>query len=226
MKGRLLLTLFFVFLVGYAVYLLIILKGGPERQVIPGINNPGEQKADALPGEVIINEPGRYGGDPYKVIVLSKVFLKNHRVYLADDSKTSMVDLELGFVKDQEEKSIFVTLIGKVGYRITREEDGEFENEVKGVVSVDTVEFVKGERLSVTLEYVTDKDAAIKYFEENCNNISSLIVCDYLKYGYGNEPITGEEFNSMIQKKGNRLLPSQILVSNLTRILQYPNNYE
>ncbi|MCC6499000.1 MAG: hypothetical protein IT313_01895 [Anaerolineales bacterium] len=225
MKTRLLLFSFFVFLIGFAVYLLVLLGENPDKVKLPEVVRPSGK--DVAFGEIILNAPGRDTSLPYEVLVLSKVFLRDHKSYLSNDGRTPMVDLELGFVKNGEEKNLFVTMVGKVSYRTTRLDSGGIETEENGVVDVDSIEYVKGDSLSVNLEYVTDSRASMKYFENSCSSQNSAyVVCGYLPFGYGREVFTKEEINGKIAVGGTKFSPSQVLVSGFTRSLQYPNHYD
>lgn len=108
MKTRLFLVLIFVGPFCFAVYLMTSSRVRESIDDLSTQNIHAPAEKDTPSGEIILNKPGRDSGLPYEVYVLSNLFLKNQKTYFGDDGKTPMVDLELGFVKDGEEKWIAI----------------------------------------------------------------------------------------------------------------------
>ncbi len=217
------LTIFLIALALYGVYLFLVFQK-TKSELVNEVLQPAMKDVPA--GEVILDEVERHPVVPYERVSLNNVWVKNHDNYFSSDGATPMVDLELGFVSGGVEKSFSVTLFDKVLHKVLVRKNEEYTSEDKGLVDVHSIDYVKGEKLSVILAYVPNGEQGTKEKLDEYCSIANDPICLSIPAGFGTKTITSKSLIIDSSVNGTAFSPSEVAVWALFRNLVNPNVYE
>lgn len=177
---------------------------------------------DVPAGEIILDEVERHPVVPYERISLSNVWVEGSNNYFSPDGTTPMTDLELGFTSGGMKSRFTVTLFGKVFHRVRHQDNGKSISEDRGLVDVHSIDYVKGEKLSVILAYVPEGEVGTQEKLAKYCSIENDPLCSYIPVGFGTKPIALKSLVSDSILDGKSFSPSEVAVWYLSRNLVDP----
>ncbi len=217
-----LVPLLLIVLVSYGAYLWSRLKKDVKTEAPnPDFIQPGDPDVPA--GNAFLSVSKTSPDYPQTYTVLSQVFVKDSKHYLGGErGDVPLMDLELGLITKDLEKSFTVTLVGKVDYYASSEKTGEEE----GIFDVNSINLVRGERVSLTLAHIQEGvENGRREFEDFCTQ-TDMFFCSYLGFGFGGEFVNTLEVSPTTLENGRVFSPAEVAVTGIVRSLDYPNYYE
>ncbi|MEW6086288.1 MAG: hypothetical protein AB1607_16990 [Chloroflexota bacterium] len=215
------LTVFLVLLFGYGTYLLLSLRNrenSPDIVVGPSVGD-----RDLPAGELYVGESFTTSGAPFKEINISNVWINDSRKYLSSDGETEVVDLELGFLSGGMRKYFSVTMGGVVNLGEFSKKDGDYKLDNVGIVPVGSVDFIKGEHVTLILAYImAGQNSSGDALDRFCK-ASNDPVCDfYPGAGFGKAPVESTTLSKVVGGNLENLNLAQFAVRSYTRNFVIP----
>lgn len=209
-------------IVFYGLHLISLLRRSENMGGDSNLPTLISTKSESPAGEAAININEKSATVPFERVNINKVWVKNSKVYYKADGGIPFVDLEVGFINSGVQKTMTVTLVDKVLHYLFFQEGGVYKTDDKGMVSVDTIDYVKGEQLGLVLAYFPPEiSQGVSKLSGYCS-LEKDPVCSYISSGFGGSSISVNDLSPDFVTSDKVFLPSQVAVWGLSRNLVLP----